>query len=61
VSPPIYLPSEIVGDPVDRAAMVMYRQTYDFLRRKKSFTMSNAALLARLAPIKTILEVDEDD
>ena len=59
VSPPIYLPPEIVGDPVDRAAMVIYRRAYDFLRRNKSFTMWNAALLARLSPIEDVLEVNE--
>lgn len=59
VSPPIYLPAEIVGDPVDRAAMTIYRRAYNFLRRKKAFTMRNAALLARLSPIKNVLEVNE--
>jgi pimeloyl-ACP methyl ester carboxylesterase len=59
ISPPIYLPPEIVGDPVDRAAMVVYRRAYDFLRRNKSFTMRNAALLARLSPIENVLEVNE--
>ncbi|MFC0682625.1 alpha/beta fold hydrolase [Lysobacter korlensis] len=59
VSPPIYLPPEIVGDPQDRAAMTVYGRVYDFLRRKKTFTMRNAALLARMSPIKNVLEVNE--
>jgi pimeloyl-ACP methyl ester carboxylesterase len=59
VSPPIYLPPETVGDPVDRAAMALYRRAYDFLRRKREFTIRNAALLARLAPIKDVLEVSD--
>ena len=59
VSPPIYLPPEIVGDPQDRAALIVYRRVYDFLRRKKTFTIRNAALLARLSPIKDVLEVSE--
>jgi pimeloyl-ACP methyl ester carboxylesterase len=31
VSPPIYLPPELVGDPLDRTAMTVYRRVYDFL------------------------------
>ena len=59
VSPPVYLPPEIVGDLVDRAAMTVYRRAYDFLRRNKSFTIRNAALLGRLSPIENVLEVSE--
>lgn len=59
VSPPVYLPPEIVGDPLDRTAMTVYRRIYEFLRRKKTFTIRNAALLARLSPIKNVLEVNE--
>ena len=59
VSPPVYLPPDVVGDPVDRAAMTLYRRAYDFLRRKRSFTIRNAALLARLSPIENAFEVSE--
>jgi len=59
VSPPVYLPPETVGDPVDRAAMSLYRRVYDFLRRKRTFTLRNAALLARLSPIQNAFEVSE--
>ncbi|MEL5989805.1 alpha/beta fold hydrolase [Microbacterium phosphatis] len=59
VSPPVYLPPDIVGDPVDRAAMSLYRRVYDFLRRKRSFTLRNAAVLARMSPIKNAFEVSE--
>lgn len=59
VSPPIYLPPETVADPVERAAMTLYRRVYDFLRRRKSFTMRNAALLARLSPIKNVLDISD--
>lgn len=59
VSPPIYLPPEIVGDPVDRAAMTLYRRAYEFLRHHPRFTIRNAALLARLSPIRNVLEVSE--
>jgi cis-3-alkyl-4-acyloxetan-2-one decarboxylase len=61
VSPPIYLPPEIVGDPQDRVAMTVYGRVYDFLRRKKTFTMRNAAVLARMSPIKNVLEVNEQN
>ncbi|MBO3662356.1 alpha/beta fold hydrolase [Microbacterium stercoris] len=59
VSPPVYLPPDLVGDPVDRAAMGLYRRVYDFLRRKRTFTLRNAALLARMSPIKDAFEVSE--
>ncbi|WP_309069378.1 alpha/beta hydrolase [Microbacterium sp.] len=59
VSPPVYLPPDIVGDPVDRAAMSLYRRVYEFLRRKRQFTLRNAALLARLSPIRDAFEVSE--
>lgn len=39
--------------------MAVYRRAYDFLRRNKSFTMWNAALLARLSPIEDSLTVNE--
>ncbi|MCR2762186.1 alpha/beta hydrolase [Microbacterium sp. zg.B48] len=59
VSPPIYLPPDVVGDPIDRAAMKIYRQVYDFLRGNPAFTIRNAAFVARLSPIKNALVVDE--
>ena len=61
ISPPIYLPPEVVGDPVDRAAMKIYRQVYAFLRKNPDFTMRNAAVLSRLSPIENALVVDETD
>ncbi len=59
VSPPIYLPPEVVGDPLERAAMGAYFKAYEFLRTNKNFTMRNAMLLARFAPIEDVLEVTE--
>lgn len=59
VSPPVYLPPESFGDPVERTAMGLYLRAYEFLRRNKRFTIRNAALLARLSPIKDVLEVNE--
>lgn len=59
VSPPVYLPPEAFGDPVERTAMGLYLRVYEFLRSNQRFTMRNAALLARLSPIKDVLEVSE--
>lgn len=59
VSPPIYLPPESFGDPLERTAMGLYLRAYEFLRSNKPFTMRNAAFLARLSPIKDVLEVSE--
>jgi pimeloyl-ACP methyl ester carboxylesterase len=59
VSPPVYLPPEFIGDPVDRRAMRLYLTAFELLRRKKAFTMRNAALLNRLSPIKNLLDVNE--
>lgn len=59
VSPPIYLPTNAVGDPGDRAAMGLYFRAYEFLRENKDFTMRAAASLARLSPIKNLFEVSE--
>ncbi|SDS54507.1 alpha/beta fold hydrolase [Agrococcus carbonis] len=59
VSPPVYLPPESFGDPVERTAMGLYLRAYEFLRNNKRFTMRNAAVLARLSPIRDVLEVSE--
>jgi pimeloyl-ACP methyl ester carboxylesterase len=59
VSPPIYLAPQAVGNPVDRTAMDLYLRAYDFLRQNKEFTIRAAAQLARLSPIKNLLDVSE--
>lgn len=59
VSPPVYLTPEELGAPLDRAAMGGYFRLYEFLRANKQFTMLAAAGLARLAPIKNLVEVSE--
>jgi len=59
VSPPVYLPPEAFGDPVERTAMGLYLRAYEFLRSNKRFTIRNAALLSRLSPIKDVLDVNE--
>lgn len=61
VSPPIYLPPEAVGDPVERAVMGAYFKAYEFLRKNKNFTMRNALLVSRFLPIENVLEVTEEN
>lgn len=61
VSPPIYLPPAAFGAPLDRAAMQAYLDAYGFLRRNKAFTIRNASLLARLAPIRGVLDIDDEN
>jgi pimeloyl-ACP methyl ester carboxylesterase len=59
VSPPIYVQPGTIGDPVQRTAMGLYLTAYEYLRANKNFTTSSAAFLARLSPIKNVLEVSE--
>ncbi len=59
VAPPVYVAPSALGDPVERAAMGLYLRAYEYLRNNKTFTMRNAAMLARLSPIKNVLEVSE--
>lgn len=59
VSPPVYVTPDAVGDWRDRAALGAYLRVYDYLRNNKQFTMRAAAGLARLSPIKNLLEVSE--
>lgn len=59
VSPPIYLAPTEMGAPLDRAAMGLHLRVYDFLRANKQFTIRAAAALARLSPIKNLLDVSE--
>jgi len=59
VSPPVYVTPEAVGDWRDRAALGLYLRIYDYLRANKEFTMRAAAGLARLSPIKNLLDVSE--
>lgn len=59
VSPPVYVNPAAIGDPRDRAAMDLYLRAYEYLRTNKRFTMRNAAMLAKLSPIKNVLDVSE--
>ncbi len=59
VSPPLYLPTIAIGSPGDRTTMGLYFRLYEFLRENKEFTIRAAAGLARLSPIKNLLDVSE--
>lgn len=59
VSPPVYLAPTELGAPIDRAGMGLYFRLYEFMRANKQFTIRAAAGLARLSPIKNLLDVSE--
>jgi pimeloyl-ACP methyl ester carboxylesterase len=59
VSPPVYLPTEMIGAGRDRTAQGLYFRAYEYLRENKDFTIRAAGTLARLSPIKNLLEVSE--
>lgn len=59
VSPPVYVTPTELATPLDRAAMGGYLRLYEFLRTNKEFTIRAAAGLARLSPIKNLLDVSE--
>jgi pimeloyl-ACP methyl ester carboxylesterase len=59
VSPPIYLSPGAIGSKRERTTMGLYLRVYEYLRLNKEFTIRAAAGLARLSPIKNLLEVSE--
>lgn len=59
VSPPIYLNPVEIGDPLERTAMSAYLKAYEYLRENKDFTVKQAALVAKLVPIKDSFEITE--
>lgn len=59
VSPPIYVTPAEISDPLQRAAMGAYLKAYEYLRTNQLFTTRSASFLARLSPIKNVLEVSE--
>lgn len=61
VGPPIYVSPNEIGDRRVRARVTAYLRLYEFLRHNKRFTIRNAAILARLLPIKGVLEVTEEN
>jgi pimeloyl-ACP methyl ester carboxylesterase len=58
VGPPIYLSPADIGDRRVRAGITAYLRAYNFIRANKEFTLSNAAIIARLLP-KGIFEISE--
>ena len=59
ISPPIYLPADTINTPSGRAAQGLYFRVYEYLRENKEFTIKAAARLAKLSPIKNLLDVSE--
>jgi len=59
LSPPIYVSPSSLGDQIDRASMGLYASVYEFMRANQQFTTSAAAALARIAPIKNVVDVTE--
>ncbi|MEO8262659.1 MAG: alpha/beta hydrolase [Pseudolysinimonas sp.] len=59
VSPPVYITPTAIAGSRDRAAMDVYLRIYDYLRSNKEFTIKAAASLARLSPIKNLLDISE--
>jgi len=59
VSPPVYLPTSTIADGREATAQGLYYRVYEYLRENPAFTMRAAAALARLSPIKGLLDVSE--
>lgn len=59
ISPPIYLPADTINTVSGRAAQGLYFRAYEYLRENKDFTIRAARRLARLSPIKNLLDVSE--
>jgi pimeloyl-ACP methyl ester carboxylesterase len=59
VSPPVYLPTATISVELEAAAQGLYYRVYEFLRANPAFTIRAAAALARLSPIKNLLDVSE--
>jgi pimeloyl-ACP methyl ester carboxylesterase len=59
VSPPVYLPTATISVEREAAAQGLYFRAYEYLRANPAFTIRAAAALARLSPIKNLLEVSE--
>ncbi|MEO8095971.1 MAG: hypothetical protein ABI632_13720 [Pseudolysinimonas sp.] len=59
MSPPVYITPRAIGGQMDRSAMDFYLRLYEYLRSNKQFTIAAAASLARLSPIKNLLDISE--
>lgn len=59
VAPPVYLPSDTMADPLDRAQMDVYKRLYHFMRDNPGFTQTAAGALERISPIRGLVDVSE--
>ncbi|MGJ4844298.1 alpha/beta fold hydrolase [Leifsonia sp. Le1] len=59
VGPPIYGTPAEIGDRRVRSRVSAYLRAWEFLRSNKDFTIRNAAILAKLLPIKGVFEITE--
>jgi cis-3-alkyl-4-acyloxetan-2-one decarboxylase len=59
VSPPVYLPTATIAAGFEATAQGLYYRAYEYLRENPAFTIRAAAALARLSPIKNLLDVSE--
>lgn len=59
VGPPLYLAPSEIGDRRVRSRVEAYLKAYEFMRANKNFTMRNAAVIARLLPIRNVFEITE--
>ncbi|MES2170022.1 MAG: alpha/beta hydrolase [Actinomycetota bacterium] len=61
VSPPVYLPPEILSNRTDRATMGLYLRIYEFLGNNRDFSVSAAQAIAQFLPREGLLHLDEHD
>jgi pimeloyl-ACP methyl ester carboxylesterase len=61
VSPPVYVASSEIGDPLVRTQVGLYMKAYEFLRSNKDFTIANAARIGKLLQISSIFEISENN
>jgi pimeloyl-ACP methyl ester carboxylesterase len=59
VSPPVYLPTATISVGLEATAQGLYFRVYEYLRENPAFTIRAAGALARLSPIKNLLDVSE--
>ena len=57
VAPPVYLPSDTIADPIERARMDAYLKLYDFMRQNPEFTKSAGQAMERISPIRNLVDV----
>ena len=59
IAPPVYVPGETALDPMERFQLDALHSIYSFMRTNRGFTAAGAATLAKLLPIKHVVEVSE--